>query len=228
MVEEGFEPWWYAQDRLLRFYLVPLTQLLPVLEAARDAENINLEGAPSDLDRVWKAIGGNAGFARLPRDSASRPVKAAAGEAAMLAVSLSSLAAFRLARRDTVFYIIDHVSPGLRHDFRFSPLYEAFDREGFRYAEYAHTLLPRQALGNFFRRRRPVFFLESADAWARWTGGKIAAPAAPDPPVGGSLEDRALWALVPTMLEFCALLRRPPAGIKTGAAISARKARGDL
>ena len=204
VIEEGFEPWWYAQDRLLRFYLVPLTQLFPVLEAVGGVENINLEGAPSDLDRVWNAIGGQAGFTPLPPSRASRSVKAAAGEAALLAVSLSSLAAFRLARRDTVFYIIDHVSPGLRHDFRFSPLYQAFDREGFRYAEYAHTLLPRQALGNFFRRRRPVFFLESADTWARWTGGKIAAPASPEPPAGGSLEDRALWALVPTILEFCA------------------------
>ncbi|MGD0173460.1 MAG: hypothetical protein ABSC61_03350 [Anaerolineales bacterium] len=205
VVEDGFEPWWYAQDRLLRFYLVPLTQVLPVLEAVRGAEKIILDGAPPDLERVWKAVGGKSGFASLPPARASRSFKAVIGEGAMLAVTLASLAGFRLARRDTIFYIIDHVSPGLRNDFRFAPLYREFDREGFRYAEYAHTLLPRQALGNFFRRRRPVFFLESADAWARWAGLRIAAPAVKAPPAGGSLEDRALWALVPTMLEFCTL-----------------------
>jgi hypothetical protein len=204
VVEDGFEPWWYTQDRLLRFYLVPLTQIFPLLEAASHVEKIILEDAPPDLARVLKAVAGKSGFACLPPSAASRSVKGVIGEGAMLAVTIASLVAFRLARRDTVFYIIDHVSPGLRHDFRFAPLYREFDREGFRYAEYAHTLLPRQALGNFLRRRRPVFFLESADVWARWTGRKITPPAIADPPAGGLLEDRALWALVPTILEACA------------------------
>jgi hypothetical protein len=205
VAEDGFEPWWYAQDRLLRFYLVPLTQIFPILEAASRVDAIRVEDAPPDLARVLKAVAGKSGFACLPPSTASRSVKGVIGEWSMLAVAWASLAAFRLARRDTVLYIIDHVSPRLRHDFRFAPLYREFDREGFRYAEYAHTLLPRQALGNFLCRRRPVFFLESADSWARWTGRRIAPPKLSDPPAGGSLEDRALWALVPTILEVCAL-----------------------
>jgi hypothetical protein len=204
LVEDGFEPWWYSQDRLLRFFLVPLTQVLPLLEAVRGVEEMRIDDAPPDIDRVMRAVAGKSGFAAVPTATASRSAKGVIGEGAMLAVSVSSLAAFRLAGRDTVFYIIDHVSPGLRHDFRFAPLYREFDREGFRYAEYAHTLLPRQALGNFFRRRRPVFFLESADAWARWTGRRITPPEAKAPSAVGSVEDRALWALVPTVLEFCA------------------------
>jgi hypothetical protein len=205
VVEDGFEPWWYAQDRLLRFYLVPLTQIFPLLEAASNVDAIRVDGAPSDLERVLRAVAGKSGFGCLPPSAASRSAKGILGEGAMLAVAWASLAAFRLARRDTVFFIIDQVSPGMRHDFRFAPLYREFDRAGFRYAEYAHTLLPRQALGNFIRRRRPVFFLESADSWARWTGCRIASPPLIDPPAGGSLEDRALWALVPTILDMCAL-----------------------
>ena len=204
VAEEGFEPWWYSQDRLLRFYLVPLTQLFTLLPAVEAAGRITMSGAPPELERVINAIGGKSGFPSVPAARAPRSIKAVLGESAMLAVSLASLAAFRLARRDTVFFVIDHVSPGLRHDFRFDPLYRAFDREGFRYAEFAHTLLPRQALGNFFRRRRPVFILESADTWARWRGLKIPPPAVEAPLSGGSVEDRALWALVPTMLAFCA------------------------
>jgi hypothetical protein len=204
VVEDGFEPWWYAQDRLLRFYLVPLTQIFPLLEAASRVDAMSVQGAPPDLERVLRAVAGKSGFAGMPSSAATRSAKGVLGEAAMLAVAWASLAAFRLAGRDTVFFIIDNVSPGMRHDFRFAPLYRELDRGGFRYAEYAHTLLPRQALRNFLRRRRPVFFLESADVWARWFGRKIAPPAVSAPPTGGALEDRALWALVPTVLELCA------------------------
>jgi hypothetical protein len=218
VVEDGFEPWWYAQDRLLRFLLVPLTQIFPLLDTLQTAESITVIGAPPDLVRALTAIAGKSGFAPLPSPPGSRSVKGYIGEGGMLAVALASLAAFRLARRDTVFYIVDHVSPGLRHDFRFAPLYREFDRCGFRIAEYAHTLLPRQALGNFVRRRRPVFFLESADVWARLVGIRIATPAVANPfeqkgpvsdpqtdsPAEQGLEERALWALVPTILENCA------------------------
>jgi hypothetical protein len=219
MAEDGFEPWWYAQDRLLRFFLVPLTQIFPLLDAVLGAESLRLPEAPPDLTRVLAAIAGKSGLPSMPSPVASRSLKGRIGDGGMLAVTLASLADFRLARRDTVFFIVDHVSPGLRYDFRFAPLYREFDRFGFRYAEYAHTLLPRQALGNFLRRRRPVFFLESADVWARWAGQRITAPVVSNPfekthpasdprngpPAGNGLEDRALWALVPTVLESCAL-----------------------
>jgi hypothetical protein len=202
-VEDGFEPWWYGQDRLLRFYLVPLTQLLPLLQAVDGREWIRVENAPSDLDRVLRAIGGKEGFASV-EGGALTPQKGSPGKWAMLALALASLAAFRLTRRDTLFYIIDHVGPGLRQDFRFTPLYRELERGGFRYAEYAHTLSPYQAIKNLFRRRRPVFFLESADFWARLAGGWMPTPevempsGAPD-----ATEDRALRALLPVVLDGC-------------------------
>ncbi len=203
LTEDGFEPWWYGQDRLLRFYLVPLTQILRLLETIEGSQRIRIENAPPDLDRVLRAIGGKMGFPTLEED-VPRPREGILGKAAVLAVSLASLAVFRITRRDTVFYIIDHVSPGLRRDFRFEPLYRELEHRGFRFAEYAHTLSPKQALANFFRRRRPVFFLEAADFWARLTRGRIAVPAVEIPAGDGDpLEDRALRALVPLVLEGC-------------------------
>jgi hypothetical protein len=204
LVEEGFEPWWYGQDRLLRFYLVPLTQLFPLLQAVAGARRLRVENAPPDLDRVLRAIEGKAGFPSL-EGAQPRRAKGFLGQGALLLLSMLSLAAFRILRRDTLLYIIDHVSPGLRLDFRFAPLYAELERGGFRCAEYAHTLSPRQALKNFFRRRRPVFFLEAADFAASLAFRKPAAPAA-EMRVDGSdsVESRALKALVPTVLAGCA------------------------
>ena len=203
ITEDGFEPWWYGQDRFLRFYLIPLTQLIPLLTETGGSTTLRVENAPPDLLRVLQAIGGREGFPALEAD-APRPADGSAGKAALLAASLTSLAAFRLARRDTAFYIVDHVSPGLRRDFRFDPLYREMERSGFRYAEYAHTLSPKQGLANFLRRRRPVFFLEAADFWARLARLVPAAPALELPDSeGASPEDRALRALIPLALDGC-------------------------
>ncbi|MGB7539235.1 MAG: hypothetical protein WBM17_11920 [Anaerolineales bacterium] len=201
LTEDGFEPWWYGQDRLLRFYLVPLTQLLPLLSAVDGKKNIRVEDAPPDLERVLRAIGGKEGFPG-PAGGALAKQKGSLGRWATLALTLTSLAVFRIARRDTLFYIIDHVSPGLREDFRFTPLYRELKQSGYRFAEFAHTLSPHQAIKNFFRRRRPVYFLESADFLARLTGVRIPAPVV-NLPSGGplSIEDRALRALVPVAIE---------------------------
>jgi hypothetical protein len=201
--EDGFEPWWYGQDRLLRFYLVPLTQLLPVLPLLDARRTLHAEGVPPDLARVFQAIGGREGFACL-EGAVPPPRTESPGRWAMWMLAFASLAAFRLARRDTVFYIIDHVSPGRREDFRFSPLYRELERGGFAFAEYAHTLSPYQALKNFFRRGRPVFFIESADFHARLAPSRLPAPDLKLPSGGpATAEDRALRALLPTVIEGC-------------------------
>jgi len=203
LTEDGFEPWWYGQDRLLRFYLVPLTQLLPFLTAVDGKTLIRVEDAPPDFERVLRAIGGKEGFAGWSGNPLPKQ-KPTPGKWAMLALALASLAVFRITRRDTLFYIIDHISPGIRQDFRFTPLYHELERSRFRFAEYAHTLSPKQAINNFFRRRRPVFFLESADFLAQLAGPRIPAPEVALPPAGGlSVEDRALRALVPAAIDAC-------------------------
>jgi hypothetical protein len=191
--QDGFEPWWYAQDRLLRFLLVPLTQYLPLIELGAGVDSLVVENAPADWKRLSDALGGPFRSA-VPTASRFSP-----GRLLTMALSWMSIAAFRLARRDTVFYIVDHVSPGLREDFRFSPLYRELERRGYRYAEYAHTLSPRIALENSWRRRRPVFFLESADpAPGRNKHPEVEIPAGPL-----DSEQRALRMLVPHLLEGC-------------------------
>jgi hypothetical protein len=203
LTEDGFEPWWYGQDRLLRFYLVPLTQLFPFLSAVNGQEKIFVEDAPSDLARVLSAIGGKEGFPGLSGDAPPLH-RHSPGKWAMLALSIASLAVFRIARRDTLFYIIDHVSPGRREDFRFTPLYRELERSGYRFAEFAHTLSPHQAIKNFFRRRRPAYFLESADFLAQISGIRVPAPVVELSPLEKpSVEERALRALVPVTIEAC-------------------------
>lgn len=209
LTEDGFEPWWYSQDRLLRFYLVPLTQLIPLLEALDGAGPVTIECLPVDLDRVLRALSAAPGFPLSITPSHKKvrgSFRAALAQAGLLALSLLALVAFRLACRETVFYIVDHVSPGAREDFRFAPLYRAFARRGVRFGEYAHTLSPRQALGNLLRRGRPVFFLEAADVWARLARVSAAVPqiAADRETASHTIVERALWALSPIVLAWCA------------------------
>jgi hypothetical protein len=205
LTEDGFEPWWYGQDRLLRFELVPLTQLLPLLENTRGADSVVIDGAPAEFNRVLAALSGREGFPRF-EVPAEKKNPNSAGRRTLLLLSLFSLALFRVLRRDTLLFIIDHVSPGLRQDFRFTPLYAELERRRFRYAEYAHSTSPRQALRNFFRRRRPVFFVEGADYWARVSGVRAAVPEwEPAAAESASIETRAIRALVPSVLEGCAL-----------------------
>jgi hypothetical protein len=210
ITEAGFEPWWYSQDRLFRFYLVPLTQLLPLLDLLPGAGEVNYEDLSTEQERVLKALSSSPDFPfrfSTADRSSRKPLWAGIAQAALFLISLAGLWWFRLTRRDTVFYIVDNVSPGIREDFRFSPLYRALAERSIRFAEYAHTLSPRQAFGNFLRRRRPVFFLEAADWWARAARIRIPTPNPEDsqpPAAPATAADRALWALVPTVLGWCA------------------------
>jgi hypothetical protein len=204
LTEDGFEPWWYGQDRLLRFQLVPLTQLFPLLESIPGGDCVRVEGAPPEFQRVLAALSGREGFPRFEVPGEKKNPNSA-GRWALLLLSLFSLALFRIFRRDTLLFIIDQISPGLRRDFRFAPLYAELDRRRFRFAEYAHSTSPVSALKNFFRRGRPVFFVESADFWARISGERVATPVWNPAPAGSpALEERALRALVPSVLEGCA------------------------
>jgi hypothetical protein len=205
VTEDGFEPWWYTQDRLLRFFLVPLTQILPWLERNGGKGAVPGGLLTPDTRRVLDILAGSPYFGLiLPAAEKHASPHPSVSRTALFLLSLAALAVFRWKKRDTVFYIVDHVSPGIREDFRFTPLYRAFAERGVRFAEYAHTLSPRQAFRNFLRRRRMVFFLESADVWARFTRIRIPEPEAFLPAdVPASVADRALWSLVPVVLQWC-------------------------
>jgi hypothetical protein len=190
--QDGFEPWWYSQDYLLRFLLVPLTQYLPLIELAASHDSISVMNAPADWKRLASALGAPFQFTASIKGGGK-------GRLILQVFSQAALFLFRVGRRDTVFYIVDQVSPGLREDFRFSPLYREMERRGYRYAEFAHTLSPRQALENTIRRRRPVFFLEALDPPA---GDEDQTPITP--PAGPmDTAQRALWMLVPHLLAGC-------------------------
>ena len=207
---DGFEPWWFVQDRLFRFTLLPLTRYLPVLARLAGANEAQLIDAPAEAQRALRPLSGRAGFPRfsfsgeVPKAaSPSRRVAAWFGRAAVRLVSDLALIGFRLTRRDTVLYTIDIVSPGLDHDFRIGPLYAELRRRGYRLAEYTHSLSARIALGNMLRRRRPAVVLEAFDDDPRVT---YPLPRAVQPlraTQGGTLEDRVLRAVALEVLGWC-------------------------
>ena len=207
---DGFEPWWFVQDRLFRFALVPLTRFLPLLARLDGADQVQLIDAPTEARRALQPLSGRAGFPRFtfPDDPppAASPSRRVAGWFARTAVRLASNAAavwFRLARRDTVLYTIDIVSPGLDHDFRIGPMYAELRRRGYRFAEYAHSLSPRLALRNMLRRRRLAVVLEAYDDDSRIVYPLPQAARTLAAAEGGTLEDRMLRAVGLEVLDWC-------------------------
>ncbi|MCX6025348.1 MAG: hypothetical protein NTY23_03655 [Chloroflexi bacterium] len=207
---DGFEPWWFVQDRLFRFTLLPLTRYLPVLARLAGANEAQLIDAPAEARRALRPLSGRAGFPRFTFSdevskaaSPTRRVAAWFGQAAVRLVSGLALIGFRLTRRDTVLYTIDIVSPGLDHDFRIGPLYAELRRRGYHFAEYTYSLSPRIALGNMLRRRRPAVVLEAFDDDPRITYPLPRAAQPLSAAEGGTLEDRVLRAVAVEVLGWC-------------------------
>ncbi len=163
---EGFEPWWFAQESLMWDLLVPYAEhrrLVRDLLAGRAAAGAE---TPRPVRELFRRLGEPlaAGAPALrPRRFARRLLRAAS-RLGLLGVSLACALWLRLARRDTLIYILDQVSPGLRHDFRLDGIYRELRRRGYRFAECVHLRgaaeCYRQAWRNLLRRRRPVVFLE--------------------------------------------------------------------
>ncbi len=207
---DGFEPWWFVQDRLFRFTLLPLTRYLGLFPRLEGVAQVDLAGAPPEARRALQPLSGRAGFPHFTFDGASRPASASPrsstswlGRSALRLVSHAAALAFRLARRDTVLYTIDIVSPGLDHDFRLGPLYAELRRRGYRYAEYAHSLSPRAALKNMLRRRRPAVVLEAFDDGPAATQELPQAAKPLANAKGGTLEERVLRAVALEALGWC-------------------------
>jgi hypothetical protein len=206
---DGFEPWWFVQDRLFRFTLLPLTRYLALLPRLDGLKSVALDGAPPEARRALKPPLRPAGSRALTfeggeaRPSASRTLSGWLGKAAVRLISELALIEFRLARRDTILYTIDIVSPGLDHDFRIGPLYAELRRRGYRYAEYAHSLSMRAALLNMLRRRRLAVVLEAFDDAP---SAKFELPRAAQGMAAlasGTLEERVLRALALEALGWC-------------------------
>jgi hypothetical protein len=209
---DGFEPWWFVQDRLYRFYLLPFTRYREFLRACDGCPEVCVENTPADLARLARVLSGRAGFPRfapLGQGGMQQPAGKAgprvwAGRGSLAIMTCASLLLFRLLRRDTLLYVIDQLSPGLDHDFRLSPLYDELRARGYRVAEYAHTLSPRLAIRNSLRRRRPVAFVESFGELLD-SGGPLEVISLSLPPSSGvpDLESALQLALVPQVLSWC-------------------------
>ncbi|MGD0574543.1 MAG: hypothetical protein ABSB61_04135 [Anaerolineales bacterium] len=210
---DGFEPWWFVQDRLYRFYLLPLTQFRGFLQASYGRAQVGLAGAPRDLVRLTRLLSGREGFPTYwlrdrmgirPRSLDKVRWKERVAGVAPFAFTWASLLLFRLLGQDTLLYIIDQVSPGLDHDFRLSPLYRELQARGYRVAEYAHTLSARTAVSNSLKRRRPVAFIESLGALSDVE--KQLGPVARSFPSGATpLDFEAAWehVLAVQVLAWC-------------------------
>jgi hypothetical protein len=207
---DGLETWWFVQDRLFRFTLLPLTRFLGMLPRLDGEREVELIGAPAEAQRALQPLSGRAGFPRFVFEGStpaasghSRRITSGFGQAAVRLASNAALIAFHLARRDTVLYTIDIVSPGLDHDFRIGPLYTELRRRGYRYAEYVHSLTPRLALANMLRRGRPAAVLEAFDDDA---STRYAIPPAAQrlaATEGGTLEERVLRAVALEVFAWC-------------------------
>ncbi len=207
---DGFEPWWFVQDRLFRFTLLPLTRYLAFLARLDGRQEVDLIGAPPEARRALQPLSGRAGFPRFTFDGVSPQVMRASprgtsqlGHAALRLVSHTAAIAFRLTRRDTILYTIDIVSPGLDHDFRIGPLYAELRQRGYRFAEYAHSLSPRTALGNMLRRKRPAVVLEAFDDDPSTRHALPPAAQVLAAVRGGTLEERVLRAVSLEVIGWC-------------------------
>ncbi len=182
---EGFEPWWFHQEDLMWRILVPYLRHRALAHELLAGGELPPGGLPEELHKAWRLLArelpstatraaAGAGRSRLVR------LRAAVSRSGLLLVTVLAAGAFRLLGRDTLLFILDSVSPGLRHDFRFDPVYRELRHRGYRFSEFLHLSGYRdgfsRAWRNLWRRRRPAIFLELP---ARLLAAKP--PAAPPP-----------------------------------------------
>ena len=158
VIEDGYEVWWFVQDRLFTHFLVPYTRYERVVSWA--LEGATVVDPPPDLERLLRILTHAGESITVVHRAAKNTLRSwrrllGAPLVAMAAVA-SWLAAwyFRTRRRAVALYTVDIVSPGLRHDFRIDPIYRELERRDLSYGEFVHSLGGVGAVQNFFRRRR--------------------------------------------------------------------------
>ena len=168
IVVDGFEPWWFIQEALFWYILLPYTRFRAVLELILQGKAIEVVDPPGDLRRLLRIL---AEADRVPPLQFAEKASGlstrmehwrikAIGMAEVL-VSLISLLIFRLGDRKILLYAIDKVTPGLKHDFRLHAVYQELAARGTRFGEYVHVGDAQAVLSNLRRRGRPVVFFEA-------------------------------------------------------------------
>lgn len=190
---EGFEPWWFLQESVLWELLVPFTENRRWVCELLDGREVAGDETPAAVRQLFRRLGeplcgGRAGAA-AGRSRAALLLKTIS-RGGLLIVSLVSVLLARLGRRDTLVYILDQVSPGLRHDFRLDGIYRELRRRSYRFAECVHLHggreLYRVAWRNLVRRRRPVVFLEALSRLSHGRSVEDTTPALPLDTTGSS------------------------------------------
>ena len=158
VTEDGYEVWWFVQDRLFTRFLVPYTRYERVVSWA--LEGATVVDPPPDLERLLRILARASESVtvvhRAPKNILRSWRRWLGAPLVPMAVVASWLAAwwFRARGRAVVVYTVDIVSPGLRHDFRIDPIYRELERRELSYGEFVHSLGGVGAVQNFFRRRR--------------------------------------------------------------------------
>ena len=171
VIVDGFEPWWFRQERVYWYILVPYTRYRALINLlAAEGQKVTIVNAPPKVRSLVGLLhesGAGVSVAFEGQGCDSRGVvwrqRLTWGliEAAKLLVTVLSLLVFRLSRPQVLLYAIDKVSPRLRHDFRLHNIYRKLGDEELSFAEYLHSLDNVTALRNLVRRRRPVVFFET-------------------------------------------------------------------
>ncbi|MBI5849147.1 MAG: hypothetical protein HZB31_14580 [Nitrospirae bacterium] len=176
---DGFEPWWFQQENIYWYILVPYTRYRELInQIIAQNESVVITDAPAQFSALVKLL--------LEADS-TVPVSFAGTRAGRrrdglkgrltlwsiwvikLVVTATSLLAFRLNKPPVLLYAIDKISPGLRHDFRLHSIYNKLNSDKLSFSEYLHSIDDATALRNLWVRRRPVVFFETvASLLYRW------------------------------------------------------------
>ena len=158
VTEDGYEMWWFVQDRLFTRFLVPYTRYERVVSWA--LEGATVVDPPPDLEPLLRILTRASESVtvvhRAPKNILRSWRRWLGTPLVAMAVVASWLAAwwFRARGRAVAVYTVDIVSPGLRHDFRIDPIYRELERRELSYGEFVHSLGGVGAVQNFFRRRR--------------------------------------------------------------------------
>lgn len=80
-----------------------------------------------------------------------------------LSISLLSLIYFSIRKPRILIYSVDVVVNPIRADIRIGKIYDYLRREKVPYGEFIHTIFNKKFFLNFFKRKRPVFYLETID-----------------------------------------------------------------
>jgi 3-deoxy-D-manno-octulosonate 8-phosphate phosphatase (KDO 8-P phosphatase) len=209
VVHQGYEPWWFHQERaamVLRAY----ARFGPLLEQMTTARSVTVFDCPADLAMVisqYPGLESGVTFARKQRPSFAASLSARVGfaTAAILKRTVSTLSVFgaRLRRPKVMVFTSDVVSPGKRYDRRIESIYTALADAKVRYLEIvgAGAGMGGHVARNLLKRRRGAVYRMAAPLWGQlFTKRGSASLPAMTMPTDAPLEQRFLHQVAANLM----------------------------